>query len=104
MDDVSVVIRLVREVSDLWDDPRAWREQLLHGACRLLNGHVGLMLADYQPEAGWFGSLGVSAVVGLPPSMQALIQPAFAQMNQRQFEDVADNLLPPVKTVQQQME
>ena len=55
MDDVSVVIRLVREVSDLWDDPRAWREHLLHGACRLLNGHVGLMLADYQPEAGWFG-------------------------------------------------
>jgi DNA-binding CsgD family transcriptional regulator len=104
MDDVSVVIRLVREVSDLWDDPRAWREHLLHGACRLLNGHVGLMLADYQPEAGWFGSLGVSAVVGLPPSMQALIQPAFAQMNQRQFEDVADNLLPPVKTVQNQME
>ena len=36
--------------------------------------------------------------------MQALIQPAFAQINQRQFEDVADNLLPPVKTVQDQMQ
>jgi DNA-binding CsgD family transcriptional regulator len=104
MDDVSVVIRLVREVSDLWDDPTAWREHLLQGACRLRNGHVGLMLADYQPEAGWFGSLGVSAVVGLPPTMQALIQPAFAQMNQRQFEDAADNLLPPIKTVSNQME
>jgi DNA-binding CsgD family transcriptional regulator len=104
MDEVSGVIRLVREVSDLWDDPRAWREHLLHGACRLLNGSVGVMLADYQPEHGWFGSLGVTAVVGLSDQMKSLIQPAFAQMNQRQFEDVADNLLPAVRTVNDQMQ
>jgi DNA-binding CsgD family transcriptional regulator len=104
MDEVSSVIRLVREVSDLWDDPSAWREQLLHGACKLLNGHVGLMLADYEPENGWFGSLAVTAVVGLPEQLKKTIQPAFAQMNQRQFEDVADNLLPAVKTVQDHME
>src|SRR3954451_4777979 len=97
MDEVSGVIRLVREVSGLGDDPRAWREHLLHGACRLLDGSGGMMLADYQPEHGWVGRLGVAAVVGLPDEMKSLIQPAFAQMNQRQFDDVADNLLPAVR-------
>ena len=53
LDEVSGVIRLVREVCDLWDDPGAWRRRLLEGACQLVNGHVGIMLADYQPEAGW---------------------------------------------------
>src|SRR3954451_4011772 len=104
MEEVSGVIRLVSEVSELWDGPRAWREHLLHGACRLLNGSVGMMLADYQPERGWFGSLGVTAVVGLPDNMKSLVQPAFAQMNQRQFDDVADNLLPAVRTVNEQMQ
>jgi DNA-binding CsgD family transcriptional regulator len=94
LDEVSGVIRLVREVCDLWDDPSAWRQCLLDGACRLLNGHVGLMLADYQPEDGWFGSLAVTAVAGLPASMRPLVQPAIAQMDQRQFSDVAENLLP----------
>ena len=96
MDEVSSVIRLVREVGDLWDDPSAWREHLLQGACRLLGGHVGIMLADYQHDLGWFGSLGVTAIVGLPPQMQTLVQPAISQMNQRQFGDVSDNLLPAV--------
>ena len=66
LDDVSSVIRLVREVGDLWDDPGAWREHLLHGACQLVNGHSGMMLADRQSQRGWFGSLSVIAVVGLP--------------------------------------
>ena len=41
LQDVSCVVRLVREVCDRWDDPRAWREHLLQGACRLLKGNVG---------------------------------------------------------------
>jgi hypothetical protein len=45
LDDISAVIRLVREVCDRWDDPGAWREHLLHGACRLLDGHVGMMVS-----------------------------------------------------------
>ena len=104
MDDVSAVIRLVREVSDLWDDPSAWREQLLQGACQLLGGHVGIMLADYQPEHGWFGSLAVTAVVGLPAPMRLLVQPAISQMDQRQFEDVSDNYLPAIKNFYGDME
>jgi hypothetical protein len=57
LDEVSGVIRLVREVCDLWDDPQAWRHCLLEGACRILNGHVGIMLTDYRSERGWFGNL-----------------------------------------------
>jgi DNA-binding CsgD family transcriptional regulator len=92
--EVSDVIRLVREVCDLWDDPKAWREHLLHGACRLLNGHVGIMVADYESDRGWFGSMTVTAVVGLPTQMQSLVQPAMSQVNQRQIDDVSENLFP----------
>src|SRR5262245_52141820 len=94
LEDVSSVIRLVREVCDLWDDPAAGRERLLQGACRLLNGNVGIMLSDYQPQKGWFGSLGVTAVVGLPPQMRAIVQPTISLMAQRQFADVSENFLP----------
>jgi DNA-binding CsgD family transcriptional regulator len=104
MDDVSAVVRIVREVCDMWDDPSAWRDRLIRGACRLLNGHVGMMLADYQPEEGWFGSMTVMSVVGLPSHMQALVQPAMSQMNQRQFEDVSENLMPGISSLQDEME
>lgn len=94
MDEVSALFRIVREVCDLWDDPLAWRQHLLHGACRLVDGHVGMMLADYQSAHGFFGNLEVISVVGLPAQMQPLVQPAFSQANQRQIEDVTENLMP----------
>ena len=72
MDEVSAVFRIVREVCDLWDDPLAWRQHLLRGACRLVDGHVGMMLADYQPGHGFFGNLEVISVVGL---MNCTLQP-----------------------------
>src|SRR3954449_8199764 len=37
LDEVSSVIRIVREVCDRWDDPVAWREHLLRGE-HLLTG------------------------------------------------------------------
>jgi DNA-binding CsgD family transcriptional regulator len=98
--EVSDVIRLVREVCDLWDDPKAWREHLLHGACRLFNGHVGMMLADYASEAGWFGDMTVIAVVGLPPQLEARVQPAMCTLNQRQVADVAENELSALTSLQ----
>jgi DNA-binding CsgD family transcriptional regulator len=104
LNDVSSVIRLVREVCDLWDDPSAWRRRLLEGTCQLLNAHVGIMLADYQPEQGWFGSLAVTAIVGVPESMKSLVQPAVSQMDQRQFEDVSENFLPGVMHLYADME
>jgi DNA-binding CsgD family transcriptional regulator len=96
VDEVAEVIRLVREVCDLWDDPRAWREYLLHGACGLLDGHMGMMLADYEGQRGWFGNVAVIASVGVPAHFQSLVQPAVSQFDQRQYEDVAENLLPAV--------
>jgi DNA-binding CsgD family transcriptional regulator len=94
LEDVSALIRLVREVSDRWDDPRAWREHLLHGACALLDGTVGLMVVDDEPGRSSFGRPAVICVVGLPESAARLVQPAFSQFGQRQFAEVSQNLLP----------
>jgi DNA-binding CsgD family transcriptional regulator len=103
LDDVSSVIRLVREVYDRWDDPAAWREHLLSGACRLLDGNVGMMLADYRSEPGWFGELAVVSVTGLPEPMRNLLEPAYADLGQRQFTDIEENLWPGVVNLYGQM-
>ena len=57
-DDISRMVRLVQEVCDRWDDPRVWREYLLHGACALLSGHMGTTLADSASGQG--GENGVT--------------------------------------------
>jgi DNA-binding CsgD family transcriptional regulator len=79
-DDVSRVIRLVQEVCDRWDDPRLWREYLLHGACGLLGGHAGMLLAQYGGEAGHFGRLVPIAIVGLPEPARRQIQAHVSQV------------------------
>ena len=93
-DDIAAVIRLVREVCDRWDDPAAWREHLLHGACRLLNGNVGIMLADPAAPDGGFGRLALTSVVGVPPPMRHLVEREVAQLDDRTFDDVAANTMP----------
>lgn len=79
-DDVSRVIRLVQEVCDRWDDPRLWREYLLHGACGLLNGHAGMLLAQYGGEGGNFGRLVPIAIVGLPEPARRQIEAHVSQV------------------------
>jgi len=103
-DDVSSVIRLVREVCDRWDEPRAWREHLLQGACQLLGGNVGTMMADYRSQHGWFGELAITSVVGLPQSMEEVYRPAMLQMDHRRFEDVSENLWPGITELWDQMQ
>lgn len=105
LNDVSSVIRLVREVADLWDDPPAWREHLLVGACHLVDGHVGIMLEDDISAApGYFGNLEVTSVVGLSPSMRTLVQPAISQMSQRQYGDVSENVMAGLDQLWDQMQ
>jgi hypothetical protein len=77
--DVSRVIRLVQEVSDRWDDPRVWRQYLLHGTCALLGGHVGMILAKYGGGNGCFGRLAPLAVVGLPAPLRERLHPAVSR-------------------------
>jgi len=103
-EDVSSVICLVREVGDRWDDPQAWRECLLRGACQLLGGNVGTMLADYRSQHGWFGDLAITSVVGLSAPMEAMYRPAMLQMDGRRFEDVSENLWPGLTTLWEQMQ
>ncbi len=99
LDDVSKVIRLVREVCDRWDDPQAWRERLLQGACALMNGHVGMMLTEHEGKMFHFGRLSVTSVVGLLPPQKMLVQPAVSQMEHRFYQDVSDNFLPGMTTL-----
>lgn len=96
LEDVSKVLRLVREVCDRWDDPQAWREHLLRGACALMNGSAGMMLTEHEGRMYHFGRLSVTSVVGLPPAMSTLVQPGVSQMQHRDYRDVSDNYLPGV--------
>jgi DNA-binding CsgD family transcriptional regulator len=105
LQEVSGVIRLVREVCDRWDDPAAWRQCLLEGACQLLDGHVGYILEDeYSAAPGYFGNLHVTSIVGLPTSMLALMQPAVSQLAQRKYDDVSENSLAGVSHLWDQMQ
>src|SRR5262245_10863253 len=81
LEDVSGVFRLIREVCDRWDDPQKWREHLLHGACQLVNGHSANILADYDHQPGWFGTMAVIATVGLPAAVKPLLQPYVSQID-----------------------
>lgn len=92
LEDVSSVIRLVREVCDRWDDPAVWRSHLLRGACELVGAHVAMMLEDDHGAApGYFGTLSVTSVVGLSPVLAGRVQPAVSQLAQRKYEDVSEN-------------
>jgi DNA-binding CsgD family transcriptional regulator len=105
LDEVSSVIRLVREVCDRWDDPTAWRTHLLIGACDLVDGHVGTILEDDHSAArGYFGNLYVTSMVGLPAAMSGLVQPAVSQLNQRKYDDVSENLMAGVSNMWEQMQ
>ena len=105
LDDVSAVIRLVREVCDLWDDPTAWRTHLLHGACQLIDGHVGIILEDDHSAApGYFGNLCVTSMVGLPAAMRGLVQPAISQLNHRKYDDISENVMAGVGNLWEQMQ
>lgn len=94
LDDVSRIIRLVHEVCDRWDDPRAWRARLLQGLCELMDASVGLMLAQYGGKEGVFGKLVVTSAVGVPPQMAPRLGPAVSRMEWRDYGDVSDNFMP----------
>jgi len=94
LDDVSAVIRLVREVCDRWDDPQAWREHLLRGACALMDASVAMMLTEHQGKRYHFGKLSVTSVVGLSEPKRTLVQPGISQMADRDYQDVSENFLP----------
>ena len=94
LNDVSAVIRLVREVCDRWDDPASWREHLLRGACALMDANVGMMLTEHRGKMYHFGQLSVTSVVGLAEPQRMLVQPAIGQMADRDYQDVSENFLP----------
>lgn len=94
LDDVSAVIRLVREVCDRWDDPREWRERLLHGACALLDGNVGTMVADASSKDERFVRPTVVAIVGVPTPQRALAHAAISRFEERPYEEASRHLSP----------
>ena len=100
--EVSRVIRLVQEVCDRWDDPRVWREYLLHGACGLLGGHAGMILAEYGGGQDCFGRLVPIAVVGLPDPLRQRLQPHVSTWEGQEIAD-ADESMPGFKMLYDEM-
>jgi len=97
--DISAVIRLVREVCDRWDDPAAWREHLLQGACRLLKGHVGMMVADAASRENRFVHPAAVALVGVPAPMRSLAESTLSRFELRGYDEVSRDLLPGLSTL-----
>lgn len=93
-EDVSRVVGLVREVCDLWDEPQAWRACLLQGACSLLDGNVGMMIADDNPGGEAFGRPFLISVVGVPPRLLAAVTHAISKFESRGYEECAQDLIP----------
>ncbi len=92
--DVSRVIRLVLEVCDRWDDPRAWREHLLMGACRLLDAHVGTIMNVEMPAPDRTGCVRALANVGFPAEVQRqVLDSALVDASYRTLEDVGQSSL-----------
>jgi len=94
--ELSIIIKLVREVSDRWDDPRAWREHLLQGACALLGGNVGTMFDVQIPTSpGQLGAIRPVAIFGLrAPEQKALVHTSTDQVSNREVEEASKNFLP----------
>lgn len=103
LDDISAVIRLVSEVCNRWDDPAGWRQHLLEGACRLLDGNAGTMLTEYEGAPGRFGRISVMSVVGLPAPERNLVEPGIMQLQRRDYEEASQNLLPGLTAIYAQI-
>ena len=89
--DISRVIRLVQDVCDRWDDPRVWREYLLHGACALIGGQSGTMVAFHAGgQKGFFGRFAPVAVVGLPESTRQQLVQFTSQWQGRTYAEAGD--------------
>ena len=99
LDDVSAVIRLVREVCDRWDEPAVWREHLLHGACRLLNGNVGMMIADQASREDRFVRPTAVGLVGVPGPMRAFADSAVGRFRRLGYDEASSTLLPGLTTL-----
>lgn len=101
LSDISEVVRLVREVCDRWDDPPAWREHLLNGACRILDGTTATMIAEYGgfEQNGAFGRLAVIAAVGVPEELRSFVQPAVSGFDLRTYGDDSSALMPGISAL-----
>ena len=99
LDDISAVIRLVRETCERWDDPAGWREHLLHGACHLLDGNVGMMVADAASRDARFVRPRTVAQVGVAPPMRALADSAMGMLRRRTFDELSRDVLPGLATL-----
>ena len=52
------------------------------------------MLTEYEGKPGRFGRLAVMSVVGLPAPKRDLVEPGILQLQQRDYEEASQNLLP----------
>ena len=103
LEDISAVIEVVLQVCDRWDDPRAWREHLLTGACHLLDGNVGTMFDAGTTVPDRIDGVRALAAVGLPePIRKSIFDPAIAGANGRESSSVMPWNTRSMETFQQQ--
>jgi DNA-binding CsgD family transcriptional regulator len=93
--EISDVIRLVLEVCDRWDDPQAWREHLLRGACGLLDAHVGSIFDVEMRSAASIGRVRAVANVGFPDAVRrAMLEASLNDASYRGVEEMSQQTLP----------
>ncbi len=93
--EISTVIGLVRGVCDRWDDPRAWREHLLLGACANRRQCRHDVRSRHTRRAGATGAIRPIAIVGLPtPEQKALVRTSTDIVSHRDIEEVSKDFLP----------
>lgn len=95
LQEISQVIRLVREVCDRWDDPQAWREHLLRGICQLLDAHVGSIFDVEMKSMHANGRVRALANVGFPDAVRrAMLDDSLTEISYREFDDISQNTYP----------
>ncbi len=96
LEEIARANRIVREVCDRWDDPRAWREHLLSGICQLLDAHVGSIFDVELPAAATTtGRVRALANVGLPdPVRRAMLDAALTEVSNTEFDAAAQPTFP----------
>src|SRR4051794_15121897 len=87
--EIHQIMAIVRDVLDRWDDPAAWRQTLLSGACAMLNGTVGTITGQQVSASGHMGHSQGIAVHGLSETMRKqLFEPTIHMAEDRAFDEV----------------
>jgi DNA-binding CsgD family transcriptional regulator len=70
----------------------------------MLDGNVGMMVADFSPTDVAFGHPVVMSVVGVPPSLLPLVPQAISRFENRGYEDCSEDVMPGMATLKRRLD